>query len=87
MELAFAGKASPSTIVSLIVSGYVFKVVYEVAMTPLTYWIVGRLKHAEGVDVYDIDTDFSPFARGDSGAAQVPLGPPLTRAVAAGRRG
>jgi queuosine precursor transporter len=44
-------------------SGYVFKVLYEAAATPVTYAIVNGLKRAEQVDVYDEGTDFSPFAR------------------------
>lgn len=74
MVAAFAGLQSPSVIWELIYSGYLFKVVYEAAMTPLTYWVVRMLKRAEGVDVYDVDTNFSPFASGTSGAAFVPLG-------------
>jgi hypothetical protein len=30
-------------------------------LTPLTYLVVGGLKRAEGVDVFDEGTDFSPF--------------------------
>lgn len=44
-------------------SGYLFKVLYEAAATPLTYAIVGALKRSEGVDVYDEGTDFSPFRK------------------------
>jgi len=36
-------------------------VLYEVAATPVTYWIVNFLKRREGVDVFDRDTDFNPF--------------------------
>jgi uncharacterized integral membrane protein (TIGR00697 family) len=46
----------------LIVSGYLFKVVYEVLATPLTYAVVGFLKREEGVDYYDRSTDFNPFS-------------------------
>lgn len=46
---------------SLIVSNYIFKVAIEVIMTPITYRVVGFLKHAEREDYYDVDTDFSPF--------------------------
>ncbi len=46
----------------LIVSGYVFKVVYEVLATPLTYLIVGYLKREEDVDFYDRTTNFNPFS-------------------------
>lgn len=44
-------------------SGYLLKVVYEAAATPLTYAVVGFLKRSEGVDVYDEGTDFSPFRK------------------------
>ena len=62
MIVAFGGELSSSLIVRLILSGYFFKVVYEVLATPLTYWIVGFLKRSEGVDKYDYDTRFTPFA-------------------------
>jgi DNA replication and repair protein RecF len=32
-------------------------------LTPVTYAVVGFLKRREGVEVFDTDTDFSPFAR------------------------
>jgi uncharacterized integral membrane protein (TIGR00697 family) len=46
----------------LIVSGYLFKVVYEVLATPLTYLAVNFLKRAEGVNYFDRSTNFNPFA-------------------------
>lgn len=49
-------------IFNLILSGYVFKVVWETMMTPVTYKIVGFLKGSEGVDYFDYGTNFSPFA-------------------------
>jgi uncharacterized PurR-regulated membrane protein YhhQ (DUF165 family) len=48
-------------IVNLILSGYLAKVLYEVAATPLTYWIVNFLKRREAVDVFDTNTNFNPF--------------------------
>ena len=42
-------------------SQFVLKVGWEVMLTPVTYAVVGWLKRAEGVDVYDRGTDFSPF--------------------------
>jgi len=59
--LGFAGIASWKTIGQLILGGYVLKVAYEAAATPVTYLIVNSLKRAEGVDVYDTDTNFNPF--------------------------
>jgi len=61
MILAFGGSLSVGLIANLIVSGYAFKVVYEVLATPLTYTIVNFLKRVEGVDTFDYDTRFSPF--------------------------
>jgi uncharacterized integral membrane protein (TIGR00697 family) len=61
--IAFGGRASGATMVNLIISGYIGKVLYEALATPLTYLAVNRLKRAEGVDVYDHDTNFNPFAR------------------------
>ncbi len=81
MFIAFLGKESLATIFTLIWSAYVFKVLYEVAMTPLTYWIVNTLKRLEGVNVFDVETNFSPFASGSAGAAFVPLGEDFTKTV------
>jgi uncharacterized integral membrane protein (TIGR00697 family) len=47
---------------SLVVSNYIFKVGIEVVMTPVTYLIVSKLKHAENEDYYDRNTKFKFFA-------------------------
>ena len=62
MVIAFGGQLSVGVIVRLILSGYLFKVVYEVLATPVTYWIVGFLKRTEGVDKFDYETRFTPFS-------------------------
>ena len=77
MTVAFAGRESWMTILNLIFSGYIGKVLYEAAMTPVTYLVVNGLKRAEGVDVYDVATNFSPFAKGREGEEFVPLSPAL----------
>jgi uncharacterized integral membrane protein (TIGR00697 family) len=61
MVLAFGGSLTPGLIANLILSGYLGKVLYEVAATPLTYAIVNFLKRQENVDVFDINADFNPF--------------------------
>jgi uncharacterized integral membrane protein (TIGR00697 family) len=62
VAVAFGGQQNAALLVRLILSAYLFKVVYEVLATPLTYWIVGFLKRTEGVDTFDYGTRFSPFA-------------------------
>ena len=37
------------------------KVGVEVIFTPLTYFVVRKLKQLEGEDYYDRDTNFNPF--------------------------
>jgi queuosine precursor transporter len=61
MVIAFWGELSLQLIGTLIISGYLGKVLYEAAATPLTYWVVNTLKRKENVDVFDEGTDFSPF--------------------------
>jgi uncharacterized integral membrane protein (TIGR00697 family) len=61
MIIAFAGVMSNRDIISVIVWGYLAKVAYEAAMTPVTYGVVNWLKRVEGVDIMDRDTDFNPF--------------------------
>src|SRR6185295_6276643 len=51
--IAFGGVLPAAVLVRAAWSGYLFKIVYEAASTPITYVIVGWLKRAEGVDVYD----------------------------------
>jgi queuosine precursor transporter len=63
MIIAFAGTQSWSVILRLMISGYLAKVIYEIALTPVTYWVVNSLKRTENIDVYDRGTDFNPFAR------------------------
>ena len=48
-------------ILNVIVSGYLFKVTYEILATPLTYAIVNFLKRQEGIDTFDRGTNFNPF--------------------------
>ena len=62
--LAFYGLAGwpPEQLMQVVISQWLIKTGWEVLLTPLTYIVVGWLKDREGVDVFDSDTDFSPFA-------------------------
>ncbi|WP_375392716.1 queuosine precursor transporter [uncultured Sphingomonas sp.] len=61
--LAFYGLPDWPTaaLVAVMLSQFVLKVGWEAVLTPVTYAVVGFLKRAEGVDVFDRGTDFSPF--------------------------
>ncbi len=50
-----------SLFITLTLTNYFFKVGVEALMTPLTYFVAGRLKKAESEDYFDTDTNFNPF--------------------------
>ncbi|WP_428407966.1 queuosine precursor transporter [Hyphococcus sp.] len=60
--LAFLGIWTLEGVLTVMATNYVLKVLWEAVLTPVTYRVVGMLKRAEGVDVYDADTDFTPFS-------------------------
>lgn len=53
-------------VLMLSLTQWIIKTLWEAVLTPVTYLVVGALKRREGVDVYDDDTDFSPFAKTDA---------------------
>ncbi|HEX8447311.1 MAG TPA: queuosine precursor transporter [Sphingomonas sp.] len=61
--LAFVGAPDwpADAMMKVMASQFILKVSWEVLLTPVTYAVVGFLKRREGVDVYDENTDFSPF--------------------------
>ncbi len=63
--IAFLGIWSAQSILAVIAFNFAFKVLLEALMTPVTYRVVGFLKRAEGVDIYDRGTDFTPFSLKD----------------------
>ncbi|NIJ24487.1 queuosine precursor transporter [Sphingomonas japonica] len=60
--IAFLGIWSTEQVLTVMVTNWALKVGWEVMLTPATYLVVGRLKRAEGVDLFDRDTDFTPFS-------------------------
>jgi len=60
--IAFAGTWSNDVMIKVVLFNWVFKVAMEVLFTPVTYFVVKRLKKAEAEDYYDRNTDFTPFS-------------------------
>ncbi|MEH3037443.1 MAG: queuosine precursor transporter [Sphingomonas adhaesiva] len=48
-------------VIQVLFTQWALKVGWEVLLTPLTYVVIGGLKRAEGLDVYDRATNFTPF--------------------------
>lgn len=64
--VAFAGILGLPVLLNYILTGYLYKVAVEVAMTPITLRVVRRLKKTENSDAWDEHTNFNPFARSRS---------------------
>ena len=60
--LAFLGVWETATVLKVLFTNYVLKVLWEVLATPFTYRAVAFLKRVEREDYYDRDTDFTPFS-------------------------
>ncbi|EIZ77360.1 hypothetical protein WSK_4093 [Novosphingobium sp. Rr 2-17] len=61
--IAFLGTWSHQQVLMVMVTNWGMKVAWEAILTPATYAIVGWLKAREGVEVFDDNVDFSPFAK------------------------
>ncbi len=66
--IAFAGSQPFGMLGRMVISSYLIKVAVEVAATPVTYFVVGRLKRVEAVDADDRRTNFNPFLWQGEGA-------------------
>ena len=64
--LAFLGVWETSAVMTVMVTNWALKVLWEAVLTPVTYGVVGWIKAREGVEVYDTGTEFSPFAKTNS---------------------
>jgi len=64
--VAFWGTWSEQQVLTVMVTNWALKVLWEALLTPVTYAVVGYLKAREGVDVFDTGTDFSPFAKAEA---------------------
>lgn len=59
--LAFWGVWENEAVITVMVTNWGLKVLWEVVLTPVTYVVVGWLKRKEGVDLFDEGTNFTPF--------------------------
>jgi queuosine precursor transporter len=61
--IAFYGASgwNNDLLVTVMITNWALKVGWEILLTPATYVVVGALKRREGIDVFDTDTDLTPF--------------------------
>lgn len=59
--IAFAGVFAFDAVLLIAFSGFALKTAYEIAATPLTYWVIKQVKAKEEFEVYDRDTSYGLF--------------------------
>jgi uncharacterized integral membrane protein (TIGR00697 family) len=59
--VAFSGRMPPRQMALVAITGWAIMVIWEIAALPLTLPLVRALKCREGVDYFDIGTNFSPL--------------------------
>jgi uncharacterized PurR-regulated membrane protein YhhQ (DUF165 family) len=59
--VAFFGAMPPREMVLVGFSGWAIMVIWEIAAVPLTLPLVKALRRREGVDFFDIGTNFNPL--------------------------
>jgi uncharacterized integral membrane protein (TIGR00697 family) len=59
--IAFSGVWEQTLLIEVFISNYIFKTIYEIIATPLTYAVTAWLKRHEKEDHYDYNADYNPF--------------------------
>jgi queuosine precursor transporter len=61
ITVAFAGIFPVYAILTMISTQALIKTVYEIAVLPLTIWVVKKVKEMEGIDTFDYSVSYNPF--------------------------
>lgn len=64
IAIGFALTVPGPVLAQMMLAQYLFKVVYEVVLTPVTYAVVGAIKRREGLDTFNRGVAYNPFRLG-----------------------
>ena len=62
ITIAFAAVLPLGALIPMLIAQYVFKTLYEIIATPLTYLIVKKVKKVEQLDTFDYGVKYNPFS-------------------------
>jgi len=62
ITIAFAAVLPIGALIPMLIAQYVFKTLYEIIATPLTYFIVKKVKKVEQLDTFDYGIKYNPFS-------------------------
>lgn len=61
ITVAFAGVFPLKAMLTMILTQALIKTVYEIAVLPVTIWVVNWVKKQEGIDTFDYQVSYNPF--------------------------
>lgn len=61
ISIAFTGIIPLEALGNMMIAQYIWKVTYEIIITPLTYLLVRFVKQKEQLDVFDTEEKYNPF--------------------------
>jgi len=61
ISVAFAGAFPVNVLLTMIFTQALIKTTYEIAVLPLTIWVVKKVKQLEGEDTFDFSVSYNPF--------------------------
>lgn len=59
--VAFYGIFDLNNLLKIVISGFILKTLYEIIATPITYFVVNKLKKIESEDKFDHGISYNPF--------------------------
>jgi uncharacterized integral membrane protein (TIGR00697 family) len=62
ITLAFAGTLSAPVFMKLLLSAFSKKIICEIALLPLIWYFIDKVKAHEGIEIFDFSTNFNPFS-------------------------
>ncbi|NDC31767.1 MAG: VUT family protein [Bacteroidetes bacterium] len=62
ITLAFVGTIPTEAFVKLLIAAYSKKIVCEIVLLPVIWYLIDKVKANEGIEVFDFKTDFNPFS-------------------------
>ena len=62
ITFAFAGTIPTAALMKLLIAAYSKKIICEIVLLPLIWYLIDKVKAHEGIEIFDFSTNFSPFS-------------------------
>lgn len=62
ITLAYAGTIPTTGLMKLLIAAFSKKIICEIALLPLIWYLIDKVKANEGIEVFDFSTNFNPFS-------------------------